>query len=136
MDFNRRLRLFLFGVIAGSLVVWALLFRNRELPAWTPNDRVMESLRQNPIKIQPAARCIMDCNGIVDGDVIKVLQTGRVKFSESDVRGKEVPEYIIEGEKQDGKPLKMRFSANYLETRLHTLPLAENIKDTCDCSGK
>jgi hypothetical protein len=136
MDFNRRLRLFLFGVIAGSLVVWALLFRNRDLPAWTPNDRVMESLRQNPIKIMPAARCMLDCNGISDKDVINVLQTGKVIFSESNVRGKEIPEYIIEGKQKKGTEVKMLFSSNYLETRLHAVPATEQLIDTCACAGK
>jgi hypothetical protein len=97
MSFARRIRLFIIGILIGSLVVWGFLFRGRTFPAWTPEGRVLEALQEHPIRITSEARCMLNCNKISDDDILALIADGVVLFSESDIRGKDIPEYVVEG---------------------------------------
>ena len=133
MDFRRRLRLFLVGVLIGSLVVWGFLFKGRTFPAWTPEGRVLEALRENPIKVSAKARCLLDCNKISDDEVVHFLQNADVIFGESDIRGKDVPEYVLEGKSQTGKSYKMKFKSEFPATYLLTIIKTPDAANTCSC---
>jgi len=133
MNFNRRLRLFLLGVGIGSLVVWAALFRGRTFPAWTPEGRILEALQQSPVKISPSARCMLDCNSISDQDILSVLQTADVKFDESDIHGKPVPEYVLQGKGLNGKTYKMKFKSEYPSSYLLAVMPNKDAGSRCDC---
>lgn len=133
MNFNRRLRLFLLGVGIGSLVVWAALFRGRTFPAWTPEGRILEALQQAPVKISSPARCMLDCNSISDQDILSVLQTADVNFDESDIRGKSVPEYVLEGKGLSGKTYKMKFRSEYPNSYLLAVIQDKDAGKRCDC---
>lgn len=132
MHFSRRLTLFLFGTLLGSFFVWAVLMRGRDFPSWTPEGRVLEQLRAHPIKISPKAECQLKCAGLKTDDIIHVLQTAEVLFSESSIRDKEIPEYILEGEGVAQPKLKMKFRSEYLSTKLLEV-LAKPLSDTCKC---
>lgn len=101
--------LFLVGVILGTFFVYAVLFRNRELPAWTPNGRVLQALKSAPVKMDNRTRCILDCHQIMDEDIVMLINDGKVLFRESNIRGKEIPEYVVRGKDRDGKVLKVIF---------------------------
>lgn len=132
MHFSRRLTLFLFGTLLGSFFVWAVLMRGRDFPSWTPEGRVLEQLRSHPIKISPKAECQLKCAGLKTDDIIHVLQSAEVLFSESSIRDKEIPEYILEGEGVAKLKLKMKFRSEYLSTKLLEV-LAKPLSDTCKC---
>ncbi len=136
MSFGRRLRLFIFGILLGSLVVWGFLFRGRTFPAWTPEGRVMEALQEHPIKISSQARCLLDCNKISDQDVLALISEGEVLFSQSDIHGKEVPEYVIQGKGRNGKTYKMKFRSEYLSTYLITIIPTPDASASCECNSK
>ena len=148
MSFARRIRLFIIGILIGSLVVWGFLFRGRTFPAWTPEGRVLEALQEHPIRISSDARCMLDCNKISDEDILALIADGDVLFSESDIRGKDIPEYVVEGKGKNQKLYKMKFRTEYLTTVLisvlrysvrnlttvliSVLPSPNSIS-TCDC---
>lgn len=136
MSFGRRIRLFIFGVLLGSLVVWGFLFRGRTFPAWTPEGRVLESLQEHPVKISSVARCLLDCNHISDQDILALIADGDVLFSQSDIHGKDVPEYVVEGKGQNGKKYKMKFRSEYLSTFLITVIPTPDANANCDCPKK
>ena len=119
MPFARRLALFIFGILLGSVFVYAILVRGRSFPAWLPSDRVMEALREYPIQISAQLRCELACLKLENQDVASILadEEADVLFDESDIRGKEKPEYVIEGKIQSGKKMKMKFRAEGLSTR-------------------
>jgi hypothetical protein len=133
MNFARRLRLFIFGILVGCLVVWALLMRGREFPAWTPEGRILEALQQHPVKVSQAARCMMQCNNISNNDMLSVINSADVVFSESTVRDIETPEYILQGQGLNGRRFKMRFRSRMEENDLlAVIPFGDAIQ-TCDC---
>jgi hypothetical protein len=133
MSFARRIRLFIIGILIGSLVVWGFLFRGRTFPAWTPEGRVLEALQEHPIRISSEARCILDCNKISDEDILALIADGDVLFSESDIRGKDIPEYVVEGKGKNLKLYKMKFRSEYLTTVLISVLPSPNSNATCDC---
>ena len=133
MSFARRIRLFIIGILIGSLVVWGFLFRGRTFPAWTPEGRVLEALQEHPIRISSEARCMLDCNKISDEDILALIADGDVLFSESDIRGKDIPEYVIEGKGKNLKLYKMKFRTEYLTTVLISVLPSPNSNATCDC---
>jgi hypothetical protein len=133
MSFARRIRLFIIGILIGSLVVWGFLFRGRTFPAWTPEGRVLEALREHPIRITSEARCMLNCNKITDDDILALIADGDVLFSESDIRGKDIPEYVVEGKGKSLKLYKMKFRSEYLTTVLISVLPSPNSNATCDC---
>ncbi|MEX1189380.1 MAG: hypothetical protein WED33_08985 [Bacteroidia bacterium] len=132
MDFKRRLRLFIFGILLGSGVVWAFLFRGRDLPAWTPEGRILEALQQNPVKISSLAKCKLSCFDISDEDILEVIRTADVNFSESNIRDKEVPEYVLEGKGVNGDMHKLLFRSEYMSSYLMDVLPEDEGKD-CNC---
>jgi hypothetical protein len=133
MSFARRIRLFIIGILIGSLVVWGFLFRGRTFPAWTPEGRVLEALQEHPIRITSEARCMLNCNKITDDDILALIADGDVLFSESDIRGKDIPEYVVEGKGKNLKLYKMKFRSEYLTTVLISVLPTPNSNATCDC---
>jgi hypothetical protein len=133
MSFARRIRLFILGILIGSLVVWGFLFRGRTFPAWTPEGRVLEALNEHPIRISSEARCMLNCNHITDEDILSLIADGDVLFSESDIRGKDIPEYVVEGKGKNLKLYKMKFRSEYLTTVLISVLPTPNSNATCDC---
>ena len=133
MSFARRIRLFIIGILIGSLVVWGFLFRGRTFPAWTPEGRVLEALSEHPIRISSEARCMLECNHIADEDILALIADGDVLFSESDIRGKDIPEYVVEGKGKNQKLYKMKFRSEYLTTVLISVLQSPNSNLTCDC---
>ena len=133
MSFARRIRLFIIGILIGSLVVWGFLFRGRTFPAWTPEGRVLEALQEHPIRISSEARCMLNCNQISDDDILALIADGDVLFSESDIRGKDIPEYVLEGKGKNQKLYKMKFRSEYLTTVLISVLPSPNSNARCDC---
>jgi len=132
MPFSRRLALFIFGILLGSVFVYAILIRGKDFPAWLPEDRVLESLREHPIQISSRMACELSCLGLQNTDVVKVLSTAEVLFSESDVRGKEQPEYVLKGKLNNGKDAKMKFRTDGLTTR--AVGIVDPSTSTCNCN--
>lgn len=111
-------------------MVWGLLLRDRNFPAWTPEGRVLEALRTHALQAEPEVLCQLKCNELEMNDVLNVINTADVKFGESNIRGKEVPEYLLEGQSLNGKTYQMIFSQKGNYSYLHkVLP----VKDGRDC---
>lgn len=132
MNFTRRLTLFIFGILLGSAFVYAVLIRGREMPAWLPGDRVLEELRKNPVQVSAKGACQLKCNSLENNDILNLLNTAEVLFSESDVREKEIPEYVLEGKGLKGQTLKMKFKSQQTTTNFLEL-IQPATADTCNC---
>ena len=134
MPNSRRIAFFIFGTLLGSGLVYVTLMRGRDFPAWTPEGKIKESLQENPVKISVQARCMLLCNEIDDNDILSVINTADVIFNESNIRGKQIPEYVIEGKGLNGKTYKMKFKSEYLTTKLVSVLPQKDATKTCDCN--
>ena len=133
MDFKRRLRLFVIGILLGSGFVYVVLIRNTNFPAWTPNDRVIEQLKENAISISTKLQCQLTAAGLVDKDVAFVLADGKVIFSESKVRDVPEKKYVIEGKASDGRVFKILFTPSTFKTFALEIAKNENYAATDTC---
>jgi len=102
VNFLHRFKYFAFGLLLGSLIVYTMLFRHRDsLPAWTPNDRVLQELRlADTIIIDPSVELPFP-----DSLLLKRVARSSVRFGESDVRSGACRVYQL-----DSKEDRMRFS--------------------------
>lgn len=99
MSFLTRLSYFVFGVVLGSILVIKLLIRDREFPAWLPEDRVLEELAVDSLIISEAVSLPFS-----DSILMERIKDSDVLFSESVVRNQRCKEYQLESENE-----RMRF---------------------------
>lgn len=52
--------LFMFGTAMGSVLVYGMLIRDREFPAWTPSDRIKEEITWDSVHVDPSLNLKMD----------------------------------------------------------------------------
>jgi hypothetical protein len=98
-DFLHRFKFFAIGVGLGCLIVYGLLIKDRDFPAWLPGDRVLEELAVDSIIIGndiqlPFADSLLK-EHILNSDVL---------FDESKVRDMACREYQLESDTE-----RMRF---------------------------
>ena len=99
MNFVQRLGYFGFGIGLGCLIVYALLIRDRDFPAWLPEDRVLEELAVDSLMISPDLKI-----DFPDSVLIEKILDSDVLFRESVVRDKPCREYQLESDQE-----RMRF---------------------------
>ncbi|MGB0368010.1 MAG: hypothetical protein ACPGU4_04830 [Flavobacteriales bacterium] len=99
MSFTKRLGYFAFGVGLGCMLVYALLIRDREFPAWLPEDRVLEELAVDSVVISASVNL-----PFADSLLPKRVLECDVLFDESVVRDQPCKEYQLQSEID-----KMRF---------------------------
>lgn len=109
MTFLQRLGYFGFGLALGCMLVYILLIRDREFPAWTPEGRVLEELAVDSVVIDPAVLLPFP-----DSLLISRIKASDVRFDQSLVRDVPCREYQLESESD-----RMRFRICKTEIRLY-----------------
>lgn len=134
MNFWARLRLFIIGILLGSVFVYFVLIRNNEFPAWTPSGRVLEQLQENPIKISAKLECQLKEAQLQPNDVVYILASAKVLFKESEVRNVSDKKYVLVGNAQNKKEYKISFTPSAFATKANQLMNNENYNDTGSCN--
>jgi hypothetical protein len=101
-DFPRRLKLFIAGVIIGSIVMYFSVFKGRNIYK-SPQEVVIGKLLKYPSEASEAASKKIRENNISTDEIKELLNNGDVKFSQSEVHKKPCPIYKIENELSDKK---------------------------------
>jgi hypothetical protein len=99
MNFLHRFKFFAIGVGLGCLVVYGLLIRDRDFPAWLPEDRVLEELAVDSIIIRDGVQL-----SFADSLLAEHILASDVIFDESSVRDMACREYQLESDTE-----RMRF---------------------------
>ena len=98
-DFLHRFKFFAIGVGLGSLIVYGLLIKDRDFPAWLPEDRVLEELAVDSVIIRDGVQL-----PFADSLLAERILNSDVLFDESSVRDMACREYQLESETE-----RMRF---------------------------
>ena len=140
MKTGHRIRLYFFGFLIGSVLVYFILFRGRNHTYWFPENRVKEQLIKGRLFFTEHARCRMQCRGISEEEVKEILYNGNVNFSESHPHPSSssgqalCPTYAMEGTTADKQTVRIIFaSCDTLTTKVITAINLGMEKDTCDC---
>ncbi|MCF8276204.1 MAG: hypothetical protein K9J17_05660 [Flavobacteriales bacterium] len=99
MNFFQRFGYFAFGTALGCLLVYALLIRDRDFPAWLPADRVIEELAVDSVVIAQGIEL-----PFADSLLVSRIKESDVLFNESKVRDTPCKEYQLESDLE-----RMRF---------------------------
>lgn len=81
-DLARRIRLYIFGVIIGLLVVF-FIYHGRNLKELTPGMLKLDQLAAQPFKYSDTATCQMKCQGITEKEVKDAMTDGKVDSKKS-----------------------------------------------------
>jgi len=93
MNLKQRFAYFGFGTGLGCLLVYFMLLKDREFPAWLPEDRVLEELTMYPIDIAEGIQ-LPFADSLLPSSIMK----SDVLFNESDVRREPCRTYQLESE--------------------------------------
>ncbi|MEW6469762.1 MAG: hypothetical protein AB1458_12600 [Bacteroidota bacterium] len=130
--FYRRLRLYLFGVLLGCVLVYFLLIRNRDLGGWLPGNQIIGKIRSNELLFSSNAECMMQCLGITRGDIKKMIDsTATVNMKQSNVHISDCPIYALEDKDKYELSLLVQ-SCDSSATVLNVARTTEE-KTSCDC---
>ena len=133
MKFSRRLMLFGFGVLLGTLLS-AFFFSGRTnvLTGWLPNARILARLNETKLLLKDkSVKCKFDCLHINSKDLACILTDGDVLFSESKTN-QEPKLYVVYAAPKDSEPFKIIFSAEDTTSTIVDVSLALEDR-VCNC---
>ncbi len=95
--FFRRLKFYLIGVALGCVLVYFMLLKDRERPAWMPKGRVLEQIARSSVIFTDKASCALQMQGLSEEEIKTfITDNAQVDFAKSDTRRKPCPMYYIE----------------------------------------
>ncbi len=133
MKMSRRIRLFVFGVILGSIIMYLFVFKDRNIYK-SPSEVIHGKLQSQELVYTKHAQCRMQCRSISESEVKEILIKGEVNYEKSQVHDKPCPSYALEGLTTDGQNVRIVFAECDSVTKVITAIDLELEKDTCSCN--
>jgi hypothetical protein len=94
MDFSRRLRLFLIGVVLGSVIMYFYVLKDKNIYK-SPKEVIKEKLLHFPMQLSTKAACQIACNNLDTSALRKVWLNAEIDLGKSIVDEKPCPLYHI-----------------------------------------
>lgn len=132
MNTARRIRLFVFGVVLGSLVMYFLVFKNRNVYK-SPSEVIHGKLMSHAMQLSLKAQCNMQCYHISESEIKEILIQSEVNYSKSKVHEKPCPFYALEGKTSKGRNLRVEFAECDSLTKVLSAMDLSITGDTCHC---
>lgn len=129
MDFSRRLRLFLIGVVLGSVIMYFWVLKDKNIYKM-PKDVIKEKLLHLPLQLTSKAKCQVECNNIDTSNLRKIWKDAEIDFSLSQVSQKPCPIYHLSF-KQNSSKIKI-LKCSVCDEFAVLQEIIED-KDTCNC---
>lgn len=129
MDFSRRLRLFLIGVVLGSVLMYFWVLKDKNVYKM-PKDVIKEKLLHFPLQLTTKAQCQIQCNKTDTAALRKAWKASDIDFSLSKVSQKPCPVYHITLNKSQGASMVVMCELCDEFAVLQEIVEKENL---CDC---
>lgn len=99
MTFTQRLWRYMMGLLMGTLLA-LFFFGSRSCSQWLPNEQVRQFLGEPGLVGDDRTRCLMQCGAVTMADLRSLLEAGRIRYGQSDVRNEQGTGkfYRIEGD--------------------------------------
>ncbi|HRD54661.1 MAG TPA: hypothetical protein PKY96_18640 [Flavobacteriales bacterium] len=123
MDLQRRLTLYLFGLIIGGGAAYFFYGERLTSGAWMPEAKLKQRLRSTLLKATPAAQRELDARSITLDELRQRMDSARIDFSASQ-RDDATLTYAVSAP-YNGSELKLRISAQRDFDRDSTATLIE-----------
>lgn len=124
MTLGKRIQFYGFGLLIG-LAITFFMFNGRSCD-WLPGNRVKTLLQERLVKISDYRKCELECNGLNEDDVFRIIEKGEVSFSESQTKG-DLKEYVV----TEGKT-KLSFLLRMVDTVVFVNQVVDSKKCYCD----
>lgn len=128
--FIKRLFLYLIGFFFGCIIVYFLLFRNKDR-SFFPSDIVIDTLKSKELLIEQKTACLLACYQVSKENLKDLMEDGDVNFSESSPR-QEPKKYVVEIEAPEGTELKLLFELSDSNAKIISVEPAPG-KPGCTC---
>ena len=132
MKTSRRIRLFVMGVLLGSIIMYFFVFKNRNVYK-SPSEVIHGKLQSQHLEYSRHAQCRMQCRNISESEIKEILLNGEVNYSKSQVHDKLCPSYALEGKTADGQNVRIVFAECDDVTKVITAIDLDTDHDNCDC---
>ncbi|MBK9147856.1 MAG: hypothetical protein IPM12_08570 [Flavobacteriales bacterium] len=109
MDLQRRLTLYLFGLIIGGAAAYWFYGERLTSGAWMPEAKLKQRLASTLLKAAPSAQAQLDARSITLAEIRHRMDSARIDFSASH-RGADSLIYAVRAPFK-GKELQLRISA-------------------------
>lgn len=130
---SRNFLAYALGIGLGTLLVWALWLRNRDIPKFWPVGMVKESILKSTIENNETNTCYLNCLGLNDSTLRVSLSKGDLTMPP--VRRKPYPVYRISPASTTGEKTRMYIEvkdSTYNIFRVEDLP-GTTRNHVCDC---
>ena len=127
-DLYRRIRLYVFGLLLGILVV---KFAYKGKACQMPGSAKLEELREQKREFSSQLQCQMNAFAISKEEINNVLHNGKVNFDKSEVRQKPCRIYIVEGKLKGGKNVELLIKDCDTVSNFISLKILGISNDTC-----
>ena len=114
MSFIQRLAYYLFGLLIGCMFLFYFFGEKKTEFCYLPNCRVLKDLRSKPVQYGSDAELKFKEGWVVEEDIRKSLQYGKVDFDKSNVAYEEGKIYIIHGRTANNDPITIKM-VNYTD---------------------
>lgn len=94
MDFSRRLRLFLIGVVLGSVIMYFYVLKDKNIYK-SPKEVIVEKLLHFPLQTSTKAACQLNCTKLDTAQLRKAWTGAEIDLGKSKVDEKPCPLYHI-----------------------------------------
>lgn len=109
MDLQRRLTLYLFGLLIGGGLAYWFYGQRLTTSAWLPDAKLKQRLRSTLVKTTPAAQRALAAEGVTLSDLRARMDSARIDLGAS-VRGADSIIYAVDAP-FNGRRLQLRISA-------------------------
>ena len=133
MNIARRIRLFLIGVLLGSIIMYFFVFKDRNVYK-SPSEVIHEKLQHSKLTFSNKSTCEMNCNAITSAEIQEFLKKSDVNFGASQVHQKPCPIYVMEGKSTSGKDLTVSYQQCDSSVEIISVALNPKIKEPCPCN--
>ncbi|WP_158962927.1 DUF4258 domain-containing protein [Myroides fluvii] len=114
MSFIQRLAYYLFGLLIGCMFLFYFFGEKKTEFCYLPNCRVLKDLRSKPVHYSSDAEFKLKEGWVVEDDIRKSLQYGKVDFDQSNVDFEKGKLYIIKGRNANEDPITIKI-VNYTD---------------------
>jgi hypothetical protein len=129
MDFSRRLRLFLIGVVLGSVIMYFYVLKDKNIYK-SPKEVIKEKLLHFPLQLSTKAACQIKCTNLDTAVLRKNWINASIDFSLSKVDEKPCPLYHITLEPSIGETKIVSCSVC---DDFAVMQEIKEVKADCDC---
>ena len=130
MTFRRRITLFFIGVLIGIPI--AVYIAKDKNVMKSPSQEIKELLLRNKLVYSKVDSCRLSCMGIDTTQLKKLINSGEVNYSKSEVHAKPCKKYTLESSLNNTNKIVMIFGLCTEETKLLSFS-STNHTDSCNC---